>query len=379
MELLGTFSDYIAEQLEKRSYLPLDLSTFRKKIETALHMPRFESPAVISKWVREYDSLRIEKLSWTVGFGRSEGYLLSPMNVKGKLPGVLALHDHAGEKYWGKSKIVDIGEELDPSLIEHQTNYYGSRAWANELAKRGYAVFVPDLFGFESRRIKVSELPSSLIRELLTPPLEVVEGGAYANDALTLDDSLESRVTYNALARGLEHIIAKVLMSGGYTWAGYTVAEDLVALDILSKQSFVDPTRLGCGGLSLGGLRSVLLSALSPKIQVSFVTGFMTTFKDLITAKAANHTWIAYAPQLSHVGEFGDLFFAHAPKPLLVQHGKKDHLFTFSEAEKSISRIREHYVSSPDRFVFTAYDEPHLFNKEMQEEAFAFFDRYFLL
>jgi dienelactone hydrolase len=379
MELLGSLSRYISQQLDERRFDSVEKEEFRATLEAALLMPAFDKPIVRSEWVKEHDALRIEKLTWQVGFSLSEGYLLSPAGAQEKLPGILALHDHAGEKFWGKSKIVDIGEELDQSLVEHRRRYYGSRAWANELAKRGYAVFVPDLIGFESRRIKVGELPKSLVQDLLTPPLKIVEGGTCRNDDLVLDDSLENRVAYNALARGLEHVIAKVLMSGGYTWAGYAAAEDLVALDILSEHKLVDGSRLGCGGLSLGGLRSVLLSALSPKIQASFVTGFMTTFKDLVNAKAANHTWIAYAPQLSHLGEFGDLLQSHAPKPLLVQHGRQDRLFTFSEVERSVSRIGAHYKNDPERFLFTVYDEPHLFNELMQEEVFEFFDHFFFL
>lgn len=376
MELLGSFSRYVSQQLDNRKVDGIKKEEFRTSLAAALLMPAFEKPTVTSMWVREHEDLRIEQLTWEVGFGRSEGYLLSPLDAKEKLPGILALHDHAGEKYWGKSKIADIGEEPDRSLVEHRRRYYGARAWANELAKRGYAVFVPDLLGFESRRIRVGELPPSLIQHLLAPPLEIVEGGTYRNENLVLDDSLESRVAYNALARGLEHVIAKVLMSGGYTWAGYTAAEDLVALDILSEHELVDGSRLGCGGLSLGGLRSVLLGSLSPKIQASFVTGFMTTFRDLVDAKAADHTWIAYAPNLSRLGEFGDLLTAHAPKPLLVQHGKRDSLFTFGEAERSALRIGEHYKDDPDKFIFTVYDEPHLFNERMQEEAFGFFDHF---
>lgn len=372
MALLGEFSTFVAEELEKRIFVGGDKASFRSKVIDALMLPSFEKPRIWSEWIREYDSLRIEKLTWSVGFGKSEGYVLSPLNQEGLLPGILALHDHGGEKYWGKSKIVDVGFELDSSLLDHQRRYYGERAWANELAKKGYVVFVPDLFGFESRRIKVSDLSPSLVAELLTSPRAVTEGGAYE----PFDDSLSHREEYNALARKLEHLIAKVLLSGGYTWAGYTVAEDLVSLDILANHPLVDHCRLGCGGLSLGGLRSVLLSAVSPQIQASFVVGFMTTFKDLVLNKANRHTWIAYAPALSHLGEFGELLYAHAPKPLLIQHGMKDDLFTFSEALASSARIQSLYHDYPDHFTFTAYDEVHLFNEVMQEEAFGFLGRF---
>ena len=120
MELLGSLSLYISQQLDSRKVDSIKKEEFRKKLAAALLMPAFEKPTVTSLWVKEHDELRIEKLTWNVGFGCSEGYLLSPSGAKEKLPGILALHDHAGEKYWGKSKIVDIGEKLDRSLVEHQ-------------------------------------------------------------------------------------------------------------------------------------------------------------------------------------------------------------------------------------------------------------------
>ena len=36
-----------------------------------------------------------------------------------------------------------------------RANYYGGVGWANEIAKRGYAVLVHDTFPFASRRVLV--------------------------------------------------------------------------------------------------------------------------------------------------------------------------------------------------------------------------------
>ena len=54
-----------------------------------------------------YDGLSIEEISWTVPTGgRSQGIVLKPDNAKGKLPGIMAFHDHGGWKYFGKRKIM---------------------------------------------------------------------------------------------------------------------------------------------------------------------------------------------------------------------------------------------------------------------------------
>src|SRR5439155_2308673 len=46
-----------------------------------------------------YDGLHIEELSWQLPYGRAtEALLLKPEAAKGKLPAILAFHDHGGNK-----------------------------------------------------------------------------------------------------------------------------------------------------------------------------------------------------------------------------------------------------------------------------------------
>ena len=92
--------------------------------------------------------------------GNTEAILLKPQNAKGKLPGILAFHDHGGNKYFGKRKITKTPEQ-HPMMLDHQRTYYSGLGWANEIAKRGYVVLVPDGFPFESRRVLLSEVPEA--------------------------------------------------------------------------------------------------------------------------------------------------------------------------------------------------------------------------
>ncbi|MEJ7682349.1 MAG: hypothetical protein WKG06_31765 [Segetibacter sp.] len=58
-----------------------------------------------------YDGLHIEEISWQLPYGRpTEAILLKPLNAKRKLPGILAFHDHGGNKYFGCRKITKTSD-----------------------------------------------------------------------------------------------------------------------------------------------------------------------------------------------------------------------------------------------------------------------------
>ncbi len=46
----------------------------------------------------------------------------------GRLPGVIALHDHSAFKFYGKEKIADGPADPPPVLTAHRSTYYGGRA-----------------------------------------------------------------------------------------------------------------------------------------------------------------------------------------------------------------------------------------------------------
>src|ERR1700730_2940550 len=89
----------------------------------------------------EFDGLSIEHLQWQLPYGPpTEALLLKPADTRGKLPGIVALHGHGGNKYSGLRKITRMSKAPHPAIVRHQEHYYGGLAWANELARRGYVV-----------------------------------------------------------------------------------------------------------------------------------------------------------------------------------------------------------------------------------------------
>jgi len=66
-------------------------------------------PEVTVKKQYIYDGLHVEELVWQLPYGRpTEAILLKPEDAKTPLPGILAFHDHGGNKYFGTRKITRI-------------------------------------------------------------------------------------------------------------------------------------------------------------------------------------------------------------------------------------------------------------------------------
>ena len=310
-----------------------------------------------------YDGLYIEKLTWQLPYGRpTEAILLKPLNAKGKLPAVLGFHDHAGDKYFGTKKITKTSDNQHPFMKQAQQNYYGGAAWANELAKRGYVVLVSDAFAFGSRRVMMEDIPE------------------YNREGLTDKDpeNPENIKAYNAWANHHEQTMSRSLFSAGPTWTGMFYAEDKKALDILCAREDVDNQRVGCCGLSGGGLRTVFMGGLDARIKCAVPVGFMTTWNDFALNKSFTHTWMTYVPLLPNELDFPEILGLRTPLPTLVLNDTNDNLFTLSEMEKASDILKEIYkkAGAEDKYKCTFHPGPHKFDRKMQAEAFDWFDKW---
>lgn len=310
----------------------------------------------------EFDGLHVEELSWQLPYGpATEAILLKPACAQGRLPGLLALHDHGGLKYWGRQKITRARDQ-HPLMAEHQRHYYGGVAWANEIARRGYVVLVPDTFPFASRRVRLADAPEA-IRQGASDPTP---------------DDYESIAAYNQWASDHEHLMAKSLFCAGTTWPGVFLAEDQRALDVLCARDDVDPSRVGCGGLSGGGMRTVYLAGLDERIACAVCVGLMTTWRDYLLNTCFTHTWMIYTPLLPRELDFPEILGLRVPKPTLVLNDRDDALFTVPEMERAAEILRAVYAKAgaAEHYHCSFYPGPHKFDLGMQSEAFAWFERW---
>ncbi|MBF9255047.1 dienelactone hydrolase family protein [Pontibacter sp. 172403-2] len=293
---------------------------------------------------------------------QTEAYLLIPDNLKKPAPAIIALHDHGGFYFFGKEKHT-LTDNPPPILVDYIQNLYDGRYYADELAKRGFVVLCPDVNYFGSQK---------LLPELLTPH----DTEAYYKQLDGLDESGRIKA-FNKLAGAHEVQMEKTILTAGTTWLGIIMQGDRVAIDFLLSRPEVDPNRIGCIGLSLGGLRSTYLFGLDERIKVGVVAAFSTTYAQMLQ-QHAHHTWMMYVPRQYQFLDLPDVASLNAPRPLLVMNCLQDKLFSREGMQAAEQKLATVYnkMKVPEKFSCRYYDVPHSMNIQMQEDAFAWLEKW---
>jgi hypothetical protein len=85
-----------------------------------------------------------------------------------------------------------------------------------------------------------------------------------------------------------------------------------------------------------------------------------------------------YIPGLYHSLDLPDAVGMTAPGALLVQQCGRDALYPISGMKGAVEKLSGIYAKAgiPERFRATFYDLPHSFRPEMQDEAFAWLEKW---
>jgi dienelactone hydrolase len=363
---LGVYSDWAATAAGPRARATRpDREEVRRLASEILAAPALHLGGVRVDRRWRAGGLAGEEISYSAGYGpRTRAWVLKPAEAAGPLPGVLALHGHDGFKYYGKEKIADGPEPAPPVIAALRRHYYQGRAFANDLARQGFVVLVPDVFGWGSRRFPLAEMPPLIQR------LSELSAGTVPPDSFP-GEVPGDIARYNAAAWHHEHLIEKYCALLGTTLAAVVTREDRLALGYL--QSRPDTTGQAASiGLSGGGCRSALLRATSEELTAAVVVGMMASYDSLIDHHVIDHTWMLVPAGLAARADWPDLAACQAPAPLLVQYNRDDELFTRAGAQAAHDRITAHYAqtSAPDAYTGQFYDGHHKFDRAMQRAAF---------
>jgi dienelactone hydrolase len=307
------------------------------------------------------DGVVVEQVSYDMPYGpRTKGRFLYPEGGRA-LPAVLALHDHGGFYYYGNEKVVQtsISSKL---LQDFKDRSYGGRSWATELAKRGFAVLAVDSFMWGSRKI-----PLDSINPAFAPHVRELQEGSDQFIAAYNHywDSTEARVTMSTV------------LNAGTTWPGILYYEDQRSIDYLLTRPEADASRIGCGGLSGGGLRSVFLTGLEPRIKAGFTVGWMCALQPMLSNHVQGHDVVMYVPHLLEMLDIPDVMSLHGPSPMMALYDNEDGLFPYAgqvEAHQKLTNIFAK-MGQPEKYVGKFYPGRHKFDVQMQEDAFDWLER----
>lgn len=339
-----------------------DVNAWRKEARTAVLAalgPERErvAPQAETVWKFERGVIVFEKLFFFTAPGvRVPAYLLRRKDLTTPAPGVVDLHSHGGMFLFGKEKVIDFGEN-HPAMQEYHAVNYGGRPTATELARRGYAVITTDAFPFGERRYMAEEDRQGWDREKL---------------------SLEDVRKWNAKCRAKESTIVKTLTYAGLTWPGVTLWDDIRTVDYLCTRPEVDARRIGCVGVSFGGWRSLFLGALDPRIRACCIAGFLSTVRPMMRAHMDTHSFVHFVPGLHRWMDLPDVAGLRAGTSLMALQCRGDGLFPPEGMQAAVDKLASIYAKAGARELFAArfYDGPHRFDVPMQEDAFAWLERW---
>jgi hypothetical protein len=147
---------------------------------------------------------------------------------------------------------------------------------------------------------------------------------------------------------------------------------------VLCSRPEVNAERIGCAGLSGGGCRTTFLGGLDERITCAICLGMMTTWRDLIIEKCHTHTWMMWAPGLPKYLDYPEILGLRVPLPTMVLSNNEDPLFSLPEMHRADDIVREVFekAGAADRYASGFYPGPHKFDAQMQQDAFAWFDRW---
>jgi len=258
----------------------------------------------------------------------------------GPFPAALLLHDHGSKFDIGKEKLIEpwYDETRRASAQAWSTRYFEGRFVGNELAARGYAVLAVDALGWGDR------------------------GG----------------LTYDG-----QQALASNLFNLGSSLAGLLAYEDMRAAGLLATLPEVDDRRIAAVGFSMGSFRAWQVAALSSHIAATVAVCWMTGLKEMMVT--GNNTlrggsaFHMLHPGLNRYLDIPDVAGIAAPHPMLVFNGELDTLFPKAGVDVAYDKLRAVWASqrAGDRLTTKLWPGlGHIFNREMQDEAFAWLDRW---
>ncbi len=146
----------------------------------------------------------------------------------------------------------------------------------------------------------------------------------------------------------------------GRTLMGERLWDAMRCVDYIESMISIDPKRIGCAGLSLGGEMAMWLGAMDTRMAATLSAGFLTRMDQL----EQGHCMCWKFPGLRERVDFSDIYSLIAPRPLLCQNGLKEPPtdFTVELARMAFKDIQVIYYnfSQPDNVVFIAHPEGHV-------------------
>jgi dienelactone hydrolase len=147
----------------------------------------------------------------------------------------------------------------------------------------------------------------------------------------------------------------------GQTMIGWRVWDVMRTLDYAATRSELDRGRVGCMGISGGGMVTAFAAGLDTRIHTALVSGYLNTFRDSVGS--LSHCIDNYVPGILNWAEMHDIAGLIAPRALFVESGEKDNIFPIKASIESFNEVRKIYgvFGADDRVEQEVFPDEHSF------------------
>ena len=179
-----------------------------------------------------------------------------------------------------------------------------------------------------------------------------------------------------------EEIASGKFASGGFTIELPTTLQakylhDMsVAIDVLCALDYVDTTRLGVIGHSLGGQTSLYTTWYDERIKAGVSScGFGTM--ETITGNKINHNKAMYIPGFSEYADTYDTLCDIAPRAFAFTSGIKDDIFPIDGVREIEKKAKKRYadLDAADKLLTHIFNGGHSFDGDAKQKVYSFLDR----
>ncbi len=254
------------------------------RMEPCEASPVFEETKVLENGIRrEHLRIQSEPGVWM------PMYILIPADADENTRLFICPPGHNGD---GKYSVAGLAEY---AMIRQAVGRY-HYDYGLQLARAGYTVVCPDCRGFGERREE---------RTAAECGDTALKGDCYrlAHMGEPLGIPVIGMLVYD-LMRCIDYLISRAETS--------------------SHREY-DTGNISCLGFSGGGMQTLWLAALDPRIQLAVISGYMYGYRDSLLLLNENCA-CNYVPNLSLYLDMGDIASLIAPRPLLIQSCSQDRL-----------------------------------------------------
>lgn len=251
-----------------------------KYMETCPLEPRLEERVVLDGGiVREKVVIQVEPDTWM------PMYILIPQDTLGDKPQCfLALPGHQGAGKYSVAGCYEI-----PAVME-KIQYF-NYDYGMQMARRGYVTLCPDCRGFGERRDEKMQTPG------------------------------DEKAFLTSSCFHLAHMAEGI----GETVIGMCTWDAMRLIDYVYERGEWDTDTLGVIGFSGGGMQTLWLSALDERVKQCIISGYLYGYKDSLMILNGNCN-CNYVPHLWEHFDMGDIASLIAPRPVVIQSCRGDHL-----------------------------------------------------